>query len=84
VFHLLPLAEIVDGKALLDSVMYSLAAAIGVSIAFSTALWGATRAAEARRDSRPVAALAAGTLMVVGLAACGLAVVLAVVVMTAK
>jgi hypothetical protein len=81
---LLPVAEIVEGKALLESVIYSLLAAIGVSIAFSSALWGATRAAEARRDDRPAAALAAGTVMVLGLVACGLAVVLAVVAMTSK
>jgi hypothetical protein len=84
VLRTLPIAVIVEGKALLESVIYSLVAAIGVSIAFSTALWGGIRAAEARRDGRSAAALAAGTLMVIGLAACLLAVVLAVVVMTAK
>jgi Na+-translocating ferredoxin:NAD+ oxidoreductase RnfA subunit len=79
-----PLAEIVEGKALLESVVYSLGAAIGLSIAFSTALWGATRAGEARRDDRPALALAAGAVMVVGLIACGAAVVLGVIVMTSK
>jgi hypothetical protein len=84
VLSVLPVAELVEGRALLESVVYSLVAAIGVSIAFSSALWGAIRAAEARRDDRPVAALTAGTLMVLGLVACGAAVVLAVIAMTAK
>ena len=81
---MIPVAEIIEGKALLESVLYSLAAAIGVSIAFSTALWGATRAVEARRDDRIAAAFAAAGLMLIGLAACGVAVVLGVLAMTSK
>ncbi len=79
-----PIAEIVEGRALLDSVLFSLAAAIGVSIAFSTALWGATRAVEASRDDRTLAAFAAGVVMTAGLLVCAAAVVFGVFAMTSK
>jgi uncharacterized membrane protein YidH (DUF202 family) len=81
---LVPLAEIVEGKALLQTIGYSLVAVVGVTIAFSTAIYGTTRAAELRRDERPGAAAAAGLLGAVGLAICVAAVVLGVIVMTTK
>jgi hypothetical protein len=80
----IPLAEIVEGKALLETVAYSLAAAVGVTASFSIAIYGATRTGELRRDSRLVEAAATGALTVLGLAACAAAIVLAVVVMTSK
>ena len=81
---MIPLAEIVEGKALLETVAYSLAAAIGVMVAFSFAIYGATRAVELRRDERPLAAGAAAILMAAGLGACAAALVLGFVVMTTK
>ena len=81
---MIPLAEIVETKALLDTVIYSLAAAIGVTTAFSLAIYGATRAAELRRDDRAMLATASGVLAVAGLSACIAAIVLGVIVMTTK
>jgi uncharacterized membrane protein len=78
------LAEIVETKALLQTVLYSLAAAIGVTTAFSLAIYGTTRAAEFRRDDRPLLAAASGALAAVGLAVCVAAVVLGVIVMSTK
>jgi hypothetical protein len=80
----IPVAEIVEGKALLETVAYSLVAAIGVTTAFSIAIYGATRAAELRRDERPVAATASAALAGIGLITCVAAIVLGVVVMTTK
>jgi len=81
---MITLAEIVETKALLDTVIYSLAAAIGVTTAFSLAIYGATRAAELRRDDRPLLATASGILAATGLSACVAAIVLGVIVMTTK
>jgi len=81
---LIPFAEIVEKKELLETVAYSLVAAIGVTTAFSIAIYGVTRAAEFRRDERPGASAAAGALGALGLAVCAAAVVLGVVVMTTK
>jgi cytochrome c biogenesis protein CcdA len=81
---LISLAEIVETKELLQTVAYSLVAAIGVTTAFSVAIYGVTRAAEFRRDDRPIASTAAGVLGAVGLAICVAAIVIAVIVMTAK
>jgi hypothetical protein len=81
---MIPLAEVVEGKELLQTVAYSLVAAIGVTTAFSVAIYGVTRAAELRRDERPIASTAAGALGAFGLLICVAAVVLGVIVMTTK
>jgi hypothetical protein len=80
----LPLAEIVESKELLETVAYSFGAAVGVTTAFSVAIYGVTRAVEFRRDERPFASTAAGALGALGLAISVAAVVLGVIVMTAK
>jgi hypothetical protein len=80
----LPLAEIVAVKELWQTVVYSIAAAVGVAFAFSLSIYGAARSAELRRDDRPLAAGAAGGLMALGLIACAAALVLGFVVMTSK
>jgi uncharacterized membrane protein YidH (DUF202 family) len=78
------LASVVDTDALLQTVLASLVAGVGITIAFSIAIWGAVRAAEARRDERPVAA-GGGVLILVGaLALCAAAVALGVVAMMSK
>ncbi len=80
----LPLAEIVAVKELWQTVVYSIAAAVGVAFAFSLSIYGAARAAEFRRDERPLAAGAAAGVMALGLLACLGALVLGFVVMTSK
>jgi hypothetical protein len=78
------IATIVDWKALLDVVLYSLAAGIGVTLAFSFAILGGTRFTTMRRDHRAVEAFGYAALAVVGLGVSATAIVLGIVVMTSK
>ncbi len=77
-------ATLVDGKELLDTVLYSVVAGVGLTLVFSLAVWGVTRFAELNRDERHLAAGAAAALAVVALVATLGAVVLGIVVMTQK
>lgn len=76
------LATVVDGRALLETVIASLVAGVGVTVAFSLAILGAALFGDARRDGREVAAVGAASLTVVALAACGAAIAFGIVVMT--
>ena len=78
------LAEIVDVESLLKVVGASLAAGVGVTVAFSLAIVGATRMIDMRRDRRPVEAGGYAALMVVALLASAAAVTFGVIVMTTK
>jgi hypothetical protein len=78
------LAEIVDVESLLKVVGASFVAAVGVSVAFSLAIVGATRMVENRRDSRGIEAGAYAALMIIGLLVSAAAVVFGVIVMTTK
>ena len=77
-------ATVVDINALLKVVLASLVAGIGVSIAFSLVILGATGFVDMRRDHRAVEATGFALLGVLGLAACAAAVVVGVVAMTSK
>jgi len=79
-----PLASIVDWDALLRTVWASMAAGLGVTFAFSVAIYGAVRTAELRRDERPLAAGLAASLMLLGLVVSAAAIALGVVAMTTK
>ena len=78
------LATIVEWDAVLKSVVASLVAGLGVTLAFSFAIYGAVRTAELRRDERPLAAGLAGAVMFAGLAISVGAVTLGVLAMTSK
>jgi hypothetical protein len=75
---------VVDTEALLETVVASLVAGVGVTIVFSLAILGATRWSEARRAGQPLAATAAATLAVAALVASLSAVVVGILVMTSK
>ena len=77
-------ATLVDGRELLDTVLYSVVAGVGLTLVFSLAVWGVTRFAELSRDERHLAAGGAAALAVVALIATLGAVVLGIVVMTQK
>jgi hypothetical protein len=77
-------ATLIEGQELLDTVLYSLVAGIGLTLVFSVAIWGITRFSEFSRDERHLAAGAAAALSFVALAATAAAVVLGIVVMTQK
>jgi hypothetical protein len=66
---LIPLAEIVDWEALLDTGLAALIAGVGVAFTFSLAILGASRFIEASRDQRTIEAGAFALLGVVGLVA---------------
>jgi hypothetical protein len=80
------LATVVDWKALLDVVVASLVAVVGVTIMFSLAIYGSTRFAEVRRAHHGVGVGAIGyaALAFVGLAVTGGAVALGLYEMLSK
>jgi hypothetical protein len=79
-----PLAQVVDWGTLGEVAVYSLAAGVGLPIAFSTAILGATRFVDMRRDGRPLEAGFYAVLMTLGLVATLGAVIFGVIVMTSK
>jgi len=78
------IATVVDWAALRDVVVASLAAGVGVTVAFSLAILGLTRFADMRRDGKAVEAWAYAGLAIVGLAVSATAVVYGIVLMTSK
>ncbi|HEX2392456.1 MAG TPA: hypothetical protein VHI77_06015 [Solirubrobacterales bacterium] len=78
------IATIVEGRALLETVIASLIAGVGVTFVFSIAIWGFGRFADLSRSERPIAAGVAGTVAALALVAVGAAVVIGIVVMTRK
>jgi hypothetical protein len=77
-------ATVIETKDLISAVVASFAAGTGVTMAFSLMIFGAARFADYRRDDRPLAAVAAGTLVVLGLAVTAAGIVIGVIVMTTK
>jgi hypothetical protein len=78
------MATIVETKELLETVIASLIAGVGVTAVFSVAIWGGARFVDFSRDGRPVAAAAAVAVGVLALATTLAAVVFGIVVMTSK
>ena len=78
------IATVVDWAALRDVVIASLAAGVGVTVAFSLAIMGLTRFADMRRDDRVAAALAFAGVAILGLGISATAVVYGIVLMTTK
>jgi hypothetical protein len=77
-------ASLVEGKELLETVVASFIAGIGVTFAFSLAIWGVGRFADLSRGERPIAAAGALTVAGFALACVGAALVFAIIVMTSK
>jgi hypothetical protein len=77
-------AAIVETKELLQTVIASVVAGVGVTIVFSIAIWGIARFAELSRNERPLAAGAAATLAGLALALTLASVAFGIVVMTSK
>ena len=78
------IATVVETKALLDTVLASVIAGVGVTTVFAILILGVARSAAMVRDDRPVAATAAGGLAVIALLVVTAAIVLGIVVMTSK
>jgi hypothetical protein len=78
------IATLVEGKELLETVVASAVAGIGVTFAFSVAIWGMGRFADLNRNDRPFAAGAAAVVAALAMAAVLAAVVVGIIVMTSK
>ena len=78
------LGAIADTKALAQVIVASLVAGIGVVVAFSLAILGATRFADLRRDERTLEAAAFAVLAIACTLASVAAVAIGLVVMTSK
>jgi hypothetical protein len=78
------LATVVETKEMLQTVVVSLVAGVGVTFIFSIAIWGTARFAELSRDERPLAAAAAAALAIVGFLVTVAAIVFGIIVVTDK
>ena len=78
------LATIVDTKELLQTVAAAAIAGVGVTAIFSVVVFSATRVADLIRAERPLAAFAAGSLMVLAGLATLASIVFGLIVMTQK
>jgi hypothetical protein len=76
------LAVLIEGRELIETVIASVVAGIGVTTAFSVAIWGFGRFIELSGGERPLATAGAATVAVLGLACVGAALVFGIVVMT--
>ena len=77
-------AKVVDWDALFEVVYSALGAGLGVALAFSIAVAGSTRFADEVRENRMTRAAMYAVVAAAGLLVCAAAIVLGIVVMTAK
>lgn len=77
-------ATIVESRQLLETVIASIIAGVGVTFVFSIAIWGFGRFADLSRSERPIAAGAAAGAAALALTVVGAAVVVGIIVMTKK
>lgn len=78
------MATIVQGKELIQTVIASVVAGVGVTVVFSLAIWGGTRFVDLNQEGRQLAAGAAAALAALALAITLAAIVVGIVVMTSK
>ncbi len=78
------IATIVEGKELLETVVASVLAGVGVTFIFSIAIWGVARFADLSRNERPLAAGAAALTAGLALVGTVAAVVVGIIAMTKK
>lgn len=77
-------AVVVETKQLLETILASLVAGVGMTVVFAIAIWGVARFADLSRNERPLAAGAAATLAGLALAMTLAGVAFGIVVMTRK
>jgi hypothetical protein len=77
-------AVVVETRELLQTVLASVVAGVGVTVVFSIAIWGVARFADLNRGGRPLAAGAAATLAGAAFAVTLGVVVFGIVAMTSK
>ena len=81
---MVPLAEIVETMDLIETVVFSIVAGIGVTAIFSFAIWGAARFTDLSQEDRPWVAGAAAATGVLALLAVLAVVVIGIIVTTSK
>lgn len=80
----MPLATIIDGDALWQTIWTAAVGGVGVCVIFALTILGAARSADMRRSDRDGAAGAYAILAVVGFAGCVAVVAYAVLLITTK
>jgi hypothetical protein len=75
---------LIEGKELLETVVASTIAGIGVTFVFSVAIWGVARFVELSRNERPLAAGVAALVACLALLGTAAIVVAGIIVMTSK
>jgi hypothetical protein len=78
------LATLIEGKEMLQTVVAATVAGLGVTFAFSVAIWGFGRSAELSSEDRRLAAGSAATVGALALLVVLGAIVVGIVVMTHK
>lgn len=78
------MAVVVETKELLETVVASVVAGVGITVVFSVAIWGVARFADLSRNERPLAAGAAAALAALAGLATLAAVAFGVVIMSSK
>lgn len=78
------MAVVVETQELLETVVASLVAGVGITVVFSVAIWGVARFADLSRNERPLAAGAAAALAGLAVLVTLAAVVFGIVVMSSK
>ena len=78
------IATIVHTGELVQTIVASVVAGIGVTFAFSVGIWGAGQFTELSRGERPLAATAAALVGVLGIACVAGALIVGILVMTHK
>jgi cation transporter-like permease len=78
------MAVMVETKELLETVVASVVAGVGITVVFSVAIWGVARFADLSRSERPLAAGAAAALAGLAVLATLAAVVFGIVIMSSK
>ncbi|HEU4393121.1 MAG TPA: hypothetical protein VFR04_05720 [Solirubrobacterales bacterium] len=78
------IATIVEGEALLETVLASVVAGVGVTFVFSIAIWGVARFVDLSGGERPLAATAAAAIAGLALLVTVAALVVGILAMTSK
>lgn len=78
------MAVVVETRELLETVVASVIAGVGITVIFSVAIWGVARFADLSRNERPLAAGAAAALAALAGLATLAAVALGIVIMSSK
>jgi hypothetical protein len=78
------IASVVDTQELLQTVLYSSVAGVGITLIFSLGIYGSTRFADYSRDGRRLEAALTGALAIIAAVATIAIAVIGIVVMTQK